>query len=117
MNAPGIVVMYGAFDRDTALAETTGVHNEFSVAELRLLKDLRVVDLTRVPPVPSIFEDGPRESLLFLRHFAKDVSQPFTPDVELHIEYTPTQVVSEYLRHRLRDKTGATNSWPALQKG
>jgi HEPN/RES N-terminal domain 1/RES domain len=106
MNAPGIVVMYGAFDRDTALAEATGAHNDFSVAEFELLKGFRVVDLTRVPPVPSIFEKGPRESLRFLRHFAKDVSQPFTPDKELHIEYTPTQVVSEYLRHRLRDKQG-----------
>jgi hypothetical protein len=106
MNAPGIVVMYGAFDRDTALAESTGEHKNFSVAEFELLKDFRVVDLTHIPHVPSIFEDGPRESLLFLRHFAKDVSRPFTPDKELHIEYTPTQVVSEYLRHRLRDKQG-----------
>jgi RES domain-containing protein len=106
MNAPGIVVMYGALDRDTALAESTGEHKNFSVAEFELSKDFRVVDLTHIPQVPSIFEDGPRESLLFLRHFGKDVSQPFTPDKELHIEYTPTQVVSEYLRHRSRDKQG-----------
>lgn len=106
MNAPGIVVMYGALDRDTAMAESTGEHTNFSVAEFELLKDLRVVDLTHIPHIPSIFEDGPRESLLFLGHFAKDVSRPFTPDKELHIEYTPTQVVSEYLRHRARDKQG-----------
>jgi hypothetical protein len=106
MNAPGIVVMYGAFDAATALAEATSAEKAFSVAEFELLKDFLVVDLTHIPPVPSIFEDGPRESLLFLRHFAKDVSQPFTPDTELHIEYTPTQVVSEYLRHRFRDKAG-----------
>jgi hypothetical protein len=106
MNAAGIVVMYTAFDRDTALAEATGEYYDFSVAEFELLKDFQVVDLTRIPHVPSIFEGGPRESLRFLRHFAKDVSQPFTPDRELHIEYTPTQVVSEYLRHRLRDKQG-----------
>jgi hypothetical protein len=106
MNASGIVVMYGAFDCDTALAESSGPHTDFSVAEFESLKDFHVVDLTRVPRVPSIFESGPRESLRFLRHFAKDVSQPFTPDRELHIEYTPTQVVSEYLRHRLRDKQG-----------
>lgn len=104
MNAPGIVVMYGALDRDTAIAESTGEDKNFSVAEFELSVDFRVVDLTHIPHVPSIFEDGPRESLLFLRHFAKDVSQPFTPDKELHVEYTPTQVVSEYLRHRARDK-------------
>jgi hypothetical protein len=38
-----------------------------------------------------------------LHRFAQDVSQPFTPDLEIHVEYTPTQVVSEYLRHRFRD--------------
>jgi hypothetical protein len=64
------------------------------------------VDLTHIPPVPSIFEGGRRESLQFLRRFARSVSQPFTPDAEIHIEYTPTQVVSEYLRRRLRDCDG-----------
>jgi hypothetical protein len=106
MNAAGIVVMYASLDRETALAEATGKHNEFSIAEFELLKTLVVVDLTNIPPVPSIFMDGPRESLQFLRHFARDVSQPFTPDTEIHIEYTPTQAVSEYMRHRLRDRDG-----------
>jgi hypothetical protein len=61
-----------------------------------------VVDLTEVPRIPSIFERGAREYIQFLHSFVADVSQPFTPDTEIHIEYTPTQVVSEYLRHRLR---------------
>jgi hypothetical protein len=39
-----------------------------------------------------------------LRHFAQDVSRPFEPDAEIHIEYTPTQVVSEFFRHRLTDR-------------
>jgi hypothetical protein len=65
-----------------------------------------VVNLTHIPPPPSIFEAGPREELQFLHGFAHDVSRPFTPDKELHVEYTPTQVVSEYLRHRLRDRRG-----------
>ena len=106
MNAPGIVVMYASIDRETALAEAPGDHSDFSVAEFELLKDVRAVDLTHIPPTPSIFEDGARESLQFLHRFAEDVSQPFTPDTEIHIEYTPTQVVSEYLRHRLRDREG-----------
>src|ERR1017187_8666041 len=78
------------------VSEATGAHTDSSLAEFELLTTLRVVDLTRIPNVPSIFEDGPRESLRFLRHFAKDVSQPFTPDKELHIEYAPSQVFSEY---------------------
>jgi RES domain. len=105
MNAPGIVVAYASFDEDTALSEATGDFPKWSVGEFELLQDIRVVDLTEIPDVPSIFEQGPRESLQFLNKFAEDVSQPFTPDLETHVEYTPTQVVSEYLRHRFRDKT------------
>jgi len=104
MNAPGIVVVYASFDEDTALEEATGDFPNWSVGEFELLRDIQVVDLTDIPDVPSIFEDGPRESLQFLHRFAEDVSQPFTPDLETHVEYTPTQVVSEYLRHRFRDK-------------
>jgi hypothetical protein len=106
MNAPGIVVMYASFDRNTARDEATGNRTEFSVAEFELLKELRVVDLTNIPRVPTIFEGGPREYLQFLKRFVDDVSQPFTPDAAVHVEYTPTQVVSEFLRHRFRDSDG-----------
>jgi HEPN/RES N-terminal domain 1/RES domain len=106
MNAPGIVAFYGAQEKNTALAEATGKHTMFSVAEFETLTDLPVVDLTDLPRVPSIFESGPRESLRFLRHFTQEVSQPFEPDAEIHIEYTPTQIVSEFFRHRLHDDQG-----------
>ena len=106
MNAPGIVVMYTAYDIQTAIAEVRGKFASFSVAEFELLEEMLVVDLTKIPAVPSIFENGPRESILFLRNFAKDVSQPITPDKEVHVEYTPTQVVAEYLRRRFHDGEG-----------
>jgi hypothetical protein len=106
MNAPGIVVFYGAYERETAIAESTGNHTTFSVAEFETLTELSVVDLTNLPRVPSIFEDGPRESLRFLHRFTQEVSQPFEPDAEIHIEYTPTQVVSEFFRHRFHDAQG-----------
>jgi len=103
MNAPGIVVFYGAYDKETASAEATGTHDHLTVAEFEILSDLAIVDLTDLPRIPSIFEPGPRDSLLFLRHFTQEVSRPFEPDAEIHIEYTPTQVVSEFVRHRLTD--------------
>ncbi len=102
MNAPGIVVFYGALDRRTAAAEATGSHLHLSIGEFETLVDLTIVDLTDLPRVPSIFEGANRDSLLFLHHFAEEVSQPFEPDADIHIEYVPTQIVSEYLRHRLR---------------
>jgi len=106
MNAPGIVVFYGAYEKETALAEATGNHAAFSVAGFETLTELSVVDLTNLPRVPSIFEGGPRESLRSLHRFTREVSQPFEPDAEIHIEYTPSQVVSEFFRHRLHDGQG-----------
>lgn len=106
MNAPGIVVFYGAIDKKTAVTEATGSHTTFSVGEFETLVDLPIVDLTSLPRVPSIFETGDRESLSFLKNFAEEVSRPFEPDAEIHIEYVPTQVVSEYLRHRFKTKDG-----------
>ena len=106
MNAPGIVVMYAAYKPTTALVEVAGDKPELSVAEFEVKQALSVVDLTIIPPAPSIFDKGPREALQFLRHFANDVSQPFTPDTEVHVEYTPTQVVAEYIRHRRSDGHG-----------
>ncbi len=108
MNAPGIVVMYTAYEVQTAIAEVAGKFGLFSTAEFELVHDILVVDLTKIPAVPSIFETEPRESILFLRNFARDVSQPITPDKEVHVEYTPTQVVAEYLRHRFRTIEGHT---------
>jgi len=108
MNAPGIVVTYASFEEGTALMEATGDFPNWSVGKFELLQDIQVIDLREIPVVPSIFEDGPRESLQFLHRFAEDVSQPLTPDLETHVEYTPTQVVSEYLRHRFRDKASKT---------
>ncbi|MGA3049329.1 MAG: HEPN-associated N-terminal domain-containing protein [Terracidiphilus sp.] len=110
MNAPGIVVMYGALDEDTAFTEATGEFRFYSVAEFELLEDILVVDLSRIPQVPSIFEDKPRESIIFLRDFKGDVSRPIRPDQKIHVEYTPTQVVSEFLRHRFRTSSGKSVS-------
>jgi len=106
MNAPGIVVMYASTDSNTAIREAAGQFTFYSVAEFELLQDILVVDLMQVPRALSIFEDGPRESISFLRDFTKDVSQRITPDKEVHVEYTPTQVVSEHLRHRFRTSDG-----------
>jgi len=106
MNAPGIVVMYASIEPKTAIREVAGQFTFYSVAEFELLQDILVVDLMQVPRALSMFEDGPRESILFLRNFTKDVSQPITPDKEIHVECTPTQVVSEYLRHRFRTSDG-----------
>jgi hypothetical protein len=115
MSPAGIPMLYCAEDLATALAETVdptrGAGKVATVATFRTTEECRVVDLARLPDVPSIF-DARREStreraeLGFLHGFWRDVSAPIERDDRVHIEYVPTQVVSEYLRYLLRDAEG-----------
>jgi RES domain len=66
-----------------------------------------VLDLTRVPPVPSFFAPGARQSrssILFLSRFADgEISRPIERDERIHIEYIPTQVMTEYFRREFAE--------------
>jgi hypothetical protein len=115
MSPAGIPMFYGAFDAATAIAETyepkRGRRREIAMATFRSVRPLRVLDLVSLPPVPSMFDSANRvgrDPILFLYAFARDLSKPVQRDGLAHTEYVPTQVVTEYVRHRLRDPTGAS---------
>lgn len=100
MNPAGISYLYLAFERQTALAEVLerppcGA----AIAQFDAQRDLTILDLTSLPPLPSIFDDSrrdQREGLLFLSRFVIEISKPVRKDGREHIEYVPSQVVSEY---------------------
>lgn len=104
MNAAGISVLYGALEVETATAEVYDGSEGVVVASLRPLRELQVVDLTRVA-FPSVFDPAvPREEFevsTFLSGFADDVARPVSRDDRRHHEYVPTQYVTEYVRWRL----------------
>jgi hypothetical protein len=43
-------------------------------------------------------EYDPRRLLRFLHHISRDISRSIARDDRVHIEYVPTQVVTEYIR-------------------
>ncbi|HEX8513014.1 MAG TPA: HEPN-associated N-terminal domain-containing protein [Allosphingosinicella sp.] len=113
MSPAGIAMFYGAFDVDTARAETLDPQHDgeqtLSIGTFRSTRSLRVLDLADLPDIPSIFEeDGhPRiHPLRFLHAFAQDIVQPIVRDGREHIEYVPTQIVTEYFRRVFRDAGG-----------
>ncbi|MBS1826212.1 MAG: RES domain-containing protein [Acidobacteria bacterium] len=115
MSPAGIVMFYGALDRATALAETfqpdrSGASNKnVWIARFKVLRDLTLLDLTKLPAVPSMFDADNRHDradILFLRSFVRDLVQPIERDGREHIEYVPTQIVTEYFRHRFRTESG-----------
>lgn len=106
MSAAGIGLFYGAFDVETAIAETvTGRDAGRYVTIGHFHADSAVVlDLTNLPPIPSIFDDEDkrvrRAGLIFLHDFREAIAAPIQRDGREHIEYVPSQIVTEYLRYR-----------------
>ena len=101
MSPPGIVMTYAAEDPDTALAETQSGPGTFVVSTFELLRDIELIELSAIPPVPSLFDADRnlyRSVLSFLHEFAADISKPIARDDRVHVEYIPTQVVTEYFR-------------------
>lgn len=109
MNPAGIPMFYGALDPETAAIEAYDGSHQAVIAEFRTLRGLEVVDLTILPPLPSIYDDehsDRRRKLLFLADFARDIAKPIDRDGQREIEYLPSQAVIEYLRLALSRVVG-----------
>lgn len=106
MSPAGIPMFYASFDEETSLCETSNDSCELlTVATFKTLKPFQVLDLSKLPEVPSIFDEENRwlrQSLIFMNDFLEDISKPVARDGCEHIEYVPTQVVTEYFRHLFR---------------
>jgi hypothetical protein len=105
MSPPGIVMMYASEQKATALAETANEPGNYSVGRFVIKRAALILDLTDLPRIPGIFEElpdsleyDPRPRWAFLHEVARDISRPIARDDRVHIEYVPTQVVTEYLR-------------------
>lgn len=105
MSPAGIPMFYGAFDKDTAVAETYDPTHDagkcVTVGAFRPARELPVLDLSELVGVPSIFDSGGRSrrpATRFISKFIRDMAEPIVRDGREHIEYVPTQVVTEYFR-------------------
>ena len=113
MNPPGIVMFYGSDEPETALREVARTPecdaDRYAVGKFRTLRETRILDLTDIPRIPSIFEPirdtleyDPRPPLIFLNYFAAELSMPIAGDRSVHVEYVPPQVVTEFVRTEFR---------------
>lgn len=100
MNPAGISYFYLAKERTTALAEVLSKPPcRAAVGSFRTRKNLILLDLSQRPILPSIFDSekhNEREYLMFLYRFVDEISKPVQKDGRVHIDYVPSQVVSEY---------------------
>lgn len=104
MSPAGISFFYGSEDISTVVAEI-GAHSTRQyavVGEFETLRVLNLLDLVDLPTPLSVFASSTRRKeyyeRLFLRAFAVDLAKPIELDGREHIDYVPTQVVTEYFR-------------------
>lgn len=112
MSPAGIPMFYASPDKHTAIKEvwngTMGV--KLSIGTFKTKQPCHVLDLCELPPVPTIFkQDATLDqigALNFLRQFRRDISKPVVKSETEHIDYVPTQIVTEYFRHIYRTPEG-----------
>jgi hypothetical protein len=109
MSPPGVVMFYASEVLETAERETAHKAGTYAIGKFRTLCDVMILDVSDTPEVPSIFahlsdsaEYDPRPATMFLNYFAHDLSKPIARDNQVHVEYVPTQVVTEYFRTEVR---------------
>jgi|UPI000769F341 hypothetical protein len=110
MNPAGISYLYMSMTRGGAFAEVLrGPPCRAAIASFEVVEALAVLDLTRLPPLPSVFDGANhrvREVVLFLDDFVADICQPVQKDGREHIDYVPSQVVSEYFAQVFKTSGG-----------
>ena len=99
-------MFYGAMDAETTIAEIAEQGKGVTVGLFRTAKPLVVVDFTKKLVLPSIFDiprRGKRDVLRFVQGFVRDLQRPITKDGREHVDYVPTQIVTEYFRRTFPD--------------
>ena len=106
MSPAGIPMFYGSFDSEVAVQEVCyGEETDsrtVTVGTFVTARRIEVVDFVNLPDFPSLFDEELRHRRFptsFLYGFVRDLSRPINKDGRDHIEYVPTQIVTEYFRH------------------
>jgi len=101
MSPIGVPMFYGAAEASTALAEIATVSGRFALGTFATTREVVIVDLSGLPDVPSLFDPDLahyRAIAMFMHEFIGDFRKPINRQAGPHLEYLPTQVITEYFR-------------------
>lgn len=105
MSPAGISMFYGSFEKETPMNECVGGDEPIMiVGTFRTSRPLKVVDLTKIPS-NSFWMEGWQENR-FLHQFNREITKPTDTKDLNHLQYVPTQVITEYFRYLLVDQDG-----------
>ncbi|OBU35996.1 RES domain-containing protein [Photobacterium phosphoreum] len=109
MNPAGISYLYLAYQKETAEKEVLEWSKRWFTAKYKTKVDIPIIDFSIAPSVPSVFEPElyeSRHNRYFLHAIIKDLIAPVSKDGKEHVDYVPTQIVSEYFRYKFKDESG-----------
>ncbi|GGE74747.1 hypothetical protein GCM10011404_04120 [Sphingomonas prati] len=101
MSPAGVPMFYGAETRETALAEVAEEPGRFAAGRFAAQRDVIVLDVRAAPPVPSLFDSEharDRSIAMFMHSFIADFQAPIDRKRLPHVDYLPTQIITEYFR-------------------
>lgn len=105
MSPAGVVMFYGSDDAKTAVLEIDDDPKRgIAVGTFRTSREMKLLDLTKLPRRFGFFERQPdsselnRYTIAFLHSFVRSVSSKVESGSREHIDYVPTQVVTEWFR-------------------
>lgn len=108
MSPAGIPMFYATKEESTALDEISiEKGSQYAFATFVLKEDLTLIDFTKIPPLPSIFSENKadlRDDIYFLKKFLADFTKKIEKDGREHVEYVPTQIVSEFCKYNVTYK-------------
>lgn len=109
MSPAGISMFYCSFDKETSKLETidpSNISNFLSIGLFKNKRNLNVIDLSNLKYI-SIFDNELREFYYlngFLISFVNDLTKTIEKNDKEHIEYVPTQIVTEFFRFPFSEK-------------
>lgn len=117
MSPAGIPLFYSSDNKRTSILETISdeIPQKISIAKFESIKDLTIIDLTELPK--KDFFSPYKISIEFLENFVKDVKKPITQDGMEHIEYVPTQIVTEFFRYNFDNPKLNGMAYPSSKDG
>ncbi len=113
MSPVGIPMFYGAFDIQTAIKETyepSDTKKKAVSGMFQPINTLSAIDLSENLLIPSLFDEHKRKYrgyIKFLIDFVDDFIKPIERNDRAHVDYVPTQVVTEFFRHLFRSENDA----------
>lgn len=98
-----IPMFYGSLNKDVAIEESKGSSSDdtTTVALFKNNVPIKVIDLSKPLAIPGYYSDDNIyiEPIKFINTFSRLISKPINDDENEYLEYLPTQVFTEYIRH------------------